>query len=168
MRTELDNTLVLKENLSAVMQRLLDLLREILATIHEERIVLGYDEIHQIKDILSRRQELLSVFDQGSKDFVDHLHQMTEDLVHEFSLTEGLEWLQKYLEAEDVELLLLCEQLVRAGQEMQRETQTLISVLEHKSAFGSQLNSYFTKIIPKPARVAIGLADEDEDDHLSG
>lgn len=163
MKTEMKDLLLLKDELQSVMKHLLDLLREILASIHEERIVLGRDEIHQIQDVLSRRQNLLEAFDHCYKDFVHFLHTMTEDLAANFSLSEGLEWLQIHLDAEDVELLLLSEQLVRLGQEMQTETKTLIGFLEHKSAFGSPLTAYFTKIAPKPARVAVGLVDEDEE-----
>lgn len=153
----------IKDHLQDVMKHLLDLLREILASVHEERIVLEHDDIKRIQDVLKRRQDLLEAFIERYKDFIYLLHNLTEDLLHQFSLAEGLEWLQTNLNPEDVELLLLSEQLVSVGQEMQTETKTLISFLEYKSAFGSPLTAYLTKIKPKPARVAVGLMDYDEE-----
>lgn len=153
----------LKENLQVVMRHLLDLLREILASVHEERIAMGSDDMSYIRDVLMKRQDLLEVFDEYYQDFVKFLHSMAGDLAVNFSLAEGLEWLQIHLEAEDLELLLLSEQLARVGQEMQAETKALISFLEHKSAFGLSLNSYFTKISPKPVRVPVGLVDDNDE-----
>ncbi|HEV8050972.1 MAG TPA: hypothetical protein VGP47_00640 [Parachlamydiaceae bacterium] len=164
MQVETKDITVLKENLEVVMKQLLDLLREILSSIHEERIVIGRNEIRKIKEVLESRQELMDVFNMRYKEFISFLHHMTEELATDFSLSEGLEWLQIHLKAEDVELLLLSEQLVSMGKEMQAETKTLISFLEHKSAFERPLDSYLIKLSPKPSRVAIGLADDDEDD----
>lgn len=164
MQTETKDITVLKENLEVVMKQLLDLLREILASIHEERIVLGRNEIQKIKEVLDSRQELMDVFNSRYQEFISFLHSMTEDLSADFSLSEGLEWLQVHLNAEDVELLLLSEQLVSMGKEMQTETQTLISFLEHKSAFEKPLDSYLVKLSPKSVRAAVGLADDDDTD----
>ena len=163
MQTETKDITALKENLEVVMKQLLDLLREILASIHEERIVLGRNEIQKIKEVLEARQELMDVFNSRYQEFIFFLHKMTEELAADFSLSEGLEWLQIHLNAEDVELLLLSEQLVSMGKEMQTETQTLISFMEHKSAFERPVDSYLIKLSPKPLRVAIGLADDDPD-----
>lgn len=161
MKTEIINTSALNESLEAVMKRLLDLLREILGTIHEEHIALAQDDNNKIKDVLKRREELFTAFDLHYKDFALFLQSMNGTLENNFSLTDGLESLQMHLEPEDVELLLLSDQLARVSQEMQTATQTLISFLEHKSAFGPHLRSYFTKIAPKPARIAVGLVEDD-------
>lgn len=163
MKTEAKEMTFIKNELQSVMKHLLELLREILASIHEERITIGRDEMHQIQHVLNRRQNLLEAFDHCYKDFVHFLHTMTGDLAEDFSLAEGLEWLQIHLDLEDFELLLLSEQLIRLGKEMQTETKTLISFLEHKSAFRSSVNSYFTKIEVKPTRIAVGLADAEEE-----
>lgn len=162
MQLETKDMAALKENLEVVMKRLLDLLREIVSTIHEERIVIGRNEIRKIKDVLESRQELMDAFNIRYQEFISFLHHMTEELAADFSLTEGLEWLQIHLNAEDVELLLLSEQLVSMGKEMQAETKTLLSFLEHKSAFASTVGSHLVKLNPKPLRAAIGLADDDE------
>jgi len=166
MPNETKDIVVLKENLQTVMKHLLDLLREILASIHEERIIVGRDEMSQMQDVLMRRQELLKVFDECYVDFVTFFKILTNDLPNGFSLNQALEWLQLHLDAEDVELLLLGEQLIRVAQEMQIETKTLISVAEHKSAFGPSLSAFFIKLPSKSARIAVGLIDQEETDRF--
>lgn len=152
----------LKADLQSLMEHLLVLSREILASIHEERIVVALEEIQHVKDVLNRREELVEVYGKCYKDFLHILKSMRNVPVSNGSLIEELDWLHNNLDAEDFELLLLSEQLVRVEQEMETETQSLINFQKFRLAVGHPASSYLLKESPKPVRLAIGLADEEE------
>lgn len=153
----------LKADLQSLMEHLLNLSREILASIHEERIVVGLEEIHHVKDILNRREELVEVYGKCYKDFLHILKSMREIPFSNYSLIEELEWLHTHLDAEDFELLLLSEQLVRVEQELETETQSLINFQKFRLAVGHPMSPYLLKELPKPVRLAVGLVEENEE-----
>ena len=153
----------LKADLQRAMAHLLDLLREILASIHEERIVVGREEIQSLKDILDRRGVLLEVYAHSYKGFVHILCAMRKISVSNYSLMEHLEWLHAYLDAEDCELLLLSEQLVGIEQELEVETKSLLNFQQYRTAISQSFNSFLVKESPKLARITVGVVENEED-----
>lgn len=124
---------IIKQELQGVMLRQLELLREILACIHEERLGIETDHISGINEILERRQQLLESFEEFHQKFTAIMSTLTG--IHEKKLPflQSLEQIQKYLRPEDFELLLLIEQLSCITKEMTGETNSLVHILELKS-----------------------------------
>ena len=153
-----------KEKIQPLMARLLELLREILVSVHEERLMLDRDVIQPLGEILDRRQTLFEAFEVCYRQFADFVDLFSTHAPKVQTLAECLERLQNHLEAEDMELLLLIEQLSCISKEMQGETSSLVHLLERKSSSLATHGLVLQKIAPQPVRVAIGLAEPDEEE----
>lgn len=148
-----------KQELESLMPRLLELLREILASIHQERMYLENDAIASLKELLERRQKLLEAFEDCNQKFADFVPKSHKETL---SFLQGLERIQELLLPEDVELLLLIEQLTCITKEMMGETNSLIHLLEFKSATSHPHGLILKKAVVQPSKLAIGLADDDQ------
>ena len=154
--TETDSS---KSELQRVMAHLLRILREILTTVHEERVILDADLVRPIASIIKARQDLLDTFDTDSQHFTKFVSSLAGHPENHFSFAEGLEWLKGYLPAEDVELILLNEHLAYLTAEMQDETKSLLHTLECKSAYTSLRNPLIKKAPTHTHQLAIGVLE---------
>lgn len=151
-----------KQELQSVMLRQLELLREILSSIHEERLGIETDHISGINELLERRQQLLVSFEEYHQKFTDIISPLTG--THEVNLPflQHLEQIQKFLGPEDFELLLLIEQLSCITKEMTGETNSLVHMLELKSGTSHLRGLAIKKVAPVTLRTVVGLADDDQ------
>lgn len=151
-----------KRELHGVMSRLLELLREILASVHEEQIIIENDRISGLAPLLERRQQLLNIFQDCYLQFADVTSTLPSLPEEELSLLQMLEHIQILLCPDDVDLLLLVDQLVCIVKEMQGETNTLVHFLELKSAALHPRNMLVRKVSPPQVRLAVEVAEEDQ------
>lgn len=158
-----------KTKLSQSMERQLALLRELLANLVEEHHALVEENFRVLENVIADRIQLLSSFDRWNKQFVEIIFQLKNDedlsLINKLTLfADNLLWLKKHLEALDVELILLVDQLLDILDLLRDENVNVLSFLEKKGEVESRFQQYVTKgpsSSPIPFIVAVvDAADE--------
>lgn len=149
-----------KSELQGLMSRLLDLMREILASIHEEHIILESDQLSTLDSLIEHRQKLIDRYENYYNQFNGLTSSLFEFSSEELSFFQILEHIKNHLLPEDLELLLLIDQLACIIKEMQGKTNNLVNFLEIKSANLYTHNMLIKKVSTPQVRLAVEVADD--------
>lgn len=155
---------VLKEDLMEMMSSLIDKFRQILSCIHEERIAIVRQDFTSLEQILLKRQELIKTVDPIVAKFLSALNTLAKGQTAELSLAEGLEWLNKNLSADNLDLLLYAGQLSVITLGIKQHTRSLLTALENQSVRSPQAQNYLVKISNKAVKTTLMIAEADQID----
>lgn len=154
LRTE--TTLPLEESLESIMKHQLALLRDLLSSLHQEQQFLSSDNPSALHELSDNRLQLLEAFERANASFEStsqmwiHACQDSDDSEKaSTSLIERIELLRVHLKNSDVELILLCEQILRILEEIHRKATNIFNILEHKSPTEAAFNAHFKKLKPQ-------------------
>lgn len=153
---------LLKAKLVDTMGSLIDKFRKILSCIHEERVAIIRGYFTELESILERRQQLIQSSNALITSFLETLNALSKGQTANGSLADGLEWLNKNLPPENLDLLLYAGQLSVITLEIRQHTRSLLSALEHQSSKSPLAQNYLIKINEKPIRTAVMVADSNE------
>lgn len=149
-------SLSLKEMLEGIMKHQLALLRDLLASLCQEQQFLNVDNQSALHKLHEDRLQLLETFEQLYLSFERVAHELIcldkEENDHEekgHTLMESIDLLRTHLQNGDVELLLLCEQIMRILEEVERKATEIYNILEHISPTQAAFNAHFKKIKPQ-------------------
>jgi hypothetical protein len=160
--TEPDN----KEKLLEIMERLLVILRDVLSSIRLERRAHEEDNPIALRGIEDERLKLFAAYEHWSNATIMTLQTIAGEGHQEQleTLENCLENLPKFIEADDVELHLLRDQMNGMVAEIHEQSQSLLDFLEHKAVPSSNFHDYFREIRPVKPRISVGLLEQDESD----
>lgn len=141
--------------------RLIQILRQILTCIQEERTALFRQEWTVLESVLAKRQDLIQTSTHLIDRFIRNVQQLSNGALADCSLLEGLNWLRENAPADAIDLLLYAGQLAVLATEVRQQTRSLLTSLENRSASSAQAQMYLTRIEAKPVKTALLVADID-------
>lgn len=153
---------LLNAKLLETMGSLIDKFRKILSCIHEERVAIIRGYFSELETILERRQQLIQSSNSLITSFLNTLNTLSRGQTANCSLADGLDWLNKNLPPENLDLLLYAGQLSVITLEIRQHTRSLLSALEHQSSKSPLAQNYLIKINEKPAKTAVMVAETDD------
>jgi hypothetical protein len=158
----------IKQELQESMERQLAILRNILASFHQEQAALMQENYLALRGIVEDRLHFIEVFQEWNGRFLKSMEMLSEKskttkpAVVDDAFAAALEQLRSSLKPDDVELLLLNGQLRDILGEIQRETGNLLHFVEHPPA----LNECYLQKLPLPhlAPVALALIEQGQEE----
>jgi len=160
--TESDN----KEKLLEIMERLLVILRNVLSSIRQERRAHEENNLIALRGIEDERLNLFAAYERWSNASIFMLKTIAGEGYQEQleTLENCLVNLPKFIEADDVELHLLRDQMNGMMTEIHEQSQSLLDFLDHRAVPSSNFHDYFREIRPAKPKMAIGLLEQNERD----
>ena len=144
------------------MGSLIDMFRQILSCIHEERIAIVRQDYASLEQILEKRQNLIQTSDPLIANILSLVGSLSNGVTEKYSFTESLEWLSNHLSADNLDLLLFAGQLSVITLEIKQHTRSLLAALENQSAHSTHAQNYLVKISDKPVKAALMTVEADD------
>lgn len=149
-----------KAQLMTVIERMLDVMRHLLASIRQEQRAVCDHQIEKSHHIMEERFTLFHAFEKRNQEFDLCLHDLGISIdFKDVNLEEKLEVLIAALEDDDLNLKLKCEQLLSHLNELQSLCTSTVSHLQLKPHPPSSAMGYAVGLKPAVARAQTAVID---------